>query len=691
MGQKRRQTLHNRERRKKAEKTRRLKSKQHPKTLALAPGVTARLSGRRIRFENNQTPAQRAASIEDRRARVAELPEAIDSLIGELRRLLKPLPTLQLWSALTLAVVAHDPETYSETTSRPLIELEYPTWLGLLEPTPTDSSDVIDGTQIEEVLEKTKAIIDLVFMYIIHERAPVDSGVEPVAYEISGRTRTYELAVRNPGYSHHHQQMLIKLFSRFDQECDDLLGFTISDAITMTNTIGEIFEPRLDARRREAHESVDILLDQVSKYQKDRIVDSQIPLEVIEELSRLNRPDRKARARSISMAWFVFGFQELFTVATVEIAEICGLSESTTAAFLETFSLPFGQPPIPGNWPSRYEPLELAPLVRLPEGKFFAHLITKLNWSIKDQFELALKGRPGVWERYQHHRSTVVEIETLELLRNCLPGAEVYHDLNYTVNSPDGEPINFQLDGLIVYDTVLFLVEAKAGAMRWSARRGAPISLREDLQKMVGEAHEQAIRASAFIDSEPEVSFKIQDGGNLSIAGSSFSQRIIVTSTLDELSVFTTRLAELAGLGIMSDGPLPWAVSLPDLRVISELIDYGPQLVHFLRCRASLNQLPISAPDELDYFSHYLKFGLKFEMELEGNSVGASILSHTGDFDDYYLHEMGIRKTPAEKPQQALTDSIREQIATICHEQPAGFVDDACRLLDQWRNDIESV
>ena len=389
------------------------------------------------------------------------------------------------------------------------------------------------------------------------------------------------------------------------------------------------------------------------------------------------------------MGWGLFGLEDVFTVSPKDFAAKAGVSEEVVTAFLGQFSLPFGQKPIANSWPSRYEPLEKAPLLRLPDGGYYVHLVTKLLWAIKPNLEDVLLHQEGVWERYNRHRSKFLETKALELLAKCLPAATVYHDLSYSVRNEHSEETQYQLDGMLVYDSVLFLVEGKAGSLSPEARRGAP-SLDEDLEKLVGEAHAQALRALKYVEGAEQVTFHLKDGQKISIRREDFTRVILVTSSLDSLSVFTTSLAELSKLGVIRSGEFPWSVDLFDLYVFAELIESGAQLVHYLQCRMELNTQPVRSFDEMDYLGHYFKFGLNFSYELSTKPGHIGMLSHTVDFDDYFLYQMGQRKTPAPKPVQALPPDLRKQIQAIDSAREPGYVEKICALLDGWRSSLST-
>ena len=57
----------------------------------------------------------------------------------------------------------------------------------------------------------------------------------------------------------------------------------------------------------------------------------------------------------------------------------------------------------------------------------------------------------------------------------------------------EGIETAYELDDIVIYDTVPMLVESKAGTISAAARKGAP-SFREDVGKLIVNAQEQCLR-----------------------------------------------------------------------------------------------------------------------------------------------------------------------------------------------------
>jgi len=111
-------------------------------------------------------------------------------------------------------------------------------------------------------------------------------------------------------------------------------------------------------------------------------------------------------------------------------------------------------------------------------------------------------------ERYQQARAKCLEALAVKFLERLLPGATVGRNLFYP--TPDGSLA--ETDALLLFDRYLFIIEAKAGGMRPSARRGAPLALKEAFGRIIEEAFVQSGRVREYILSRGEAIFTDKSG-----------------------------------------------------------------------------------------------------------------------------------------------------------------------------------
>ena len=639
------------------------------------------LDGPRIRFETSADPAERAKARDQIAAWAESAPAEINARIEQISSALATYPTASLLAQLTGIVKLGDPERYKESETKHLdIELEYATWLLLQLSGPVGGSEWIGGQQLKALVDDLHDLVQTVLLY----NGVRDSKTSGTLDGLARKTRIHEIAVRSPGYQHHLIELLRSLFGPFESDLAATCGFTANEAIAASQAIRDHVNEAIMSPVNEGRRQRRLLPSILKKGTTDDLMAIGIPEDVSRVLFALPQKNREERAIAYLVGKVWNSFHSAMIVDGPTIASRAGIDPGSASAFLDAFSLPFGQMRIADNWPSRYEPQYLAPLIRLDEGAYFAHLNSALPWSVRPNLERKLR-EAGLWQSYEKHRSDTVEAEALRLLTAILVGSRSYGNLQYAMPDAHGDLVQYEVDGLILYDEVLVVVEAKGGSISAAARRGAP-SLEEDLKEILGRAHEQAARATKYLRSTDEAVFRTADGEELVLRLSDFSRVIEVAVTLDPISAFVANWAGILESQVLESSHFRWSVELLHLRIIAEVIDFGPQFVHYVDCLSRVPPGVLEFNDVLDTLGRYFKNGLNFDFELSHPATaGIGLLTHTAGFDEYFLYEMGERQSPARRPTMALDSDTYSILQVLCETGAPGFVERACDVLDKWR------
>jgi len=498
-----------------------------------------------------------------------------------------------------------------------------------------------------------------------------------------------QISVRTPWYLHHRYDFLRTLFAPFDEWFASTVGCSMTESIRFSEQLPGFLSSRFEIRRQQA-----FALEREFKraFRRSRVRPPQ--LQSRQRAKRLRRTaiqsEKKAlrRIRHAVLSQVLSRLGEVLSFSAVELAEACGGNPNSAEAFLKLFSVDFGTEAAE-PLPQPVHKLHTYPIVH-HGGRFLPAGLALLSAAIQFRAEdllnpdskLSANQDPSLWERYVRHRKTLVEKQALQLLGNALKTSEVYHSLRYRFQE-DGAAKEAELDGLVAYDSALIVVEAKAGGLTEAARRGGPRRLVRDLGKLVAEAHSQGTRATKYISEAPVCTFRLSDDSIVTVDKSRFKHIFQITVTLDPLGSFTANMAELSELGIFKPGDLPWAVSLPDLRVISELTEFPCMLIHYLLRRSKLNTTRrLKADDELDWFAYYLKEGLYVEGMILRDFETLTLMSHTTPLDDYYFYKAGLRSTPAPKPTQEMPGVMRQILAKFTADGQPGHLAACLTLLD---------
>src|SRR5262249_43360233 len=136
-------------------------------------------------------------------------------------------------------------------------------------------------------------------------------------------------------------------------------------------------------------------------------------------------------------------------------------------------------------------------------------------WRLRPRLEAALKRNQKSFATYEEARSRYVETRSVDHLASVLHPDTVYRNLEYSAVLDTGEELVGEFDGLIVVDTFMVLVEAKARTMRASGERGAPDSLKTEIEAIIEHGLDQLAKHRRAL--APDATLKLRDANGKAV------------------------------------------------------------------------------------------------------------------------------------------------------------------------------
>lgn len=667
-------------------------------------GPTAESSGSmvpRVPAQSQPNEERNVASEEERKAFLADIVRQaksfktdIENQVVELETILSDYDPFDIIGHVWMANAIHNPNTYKEYAHHGNdAHTEYAALLYLTRPYHESTERLVPGPIIEVINNKIDNLFRLVVMNLtLGDIDPERTDPPDPLMELRWNTLNRSILVRYPGYRHHLEYALRGILLPLDNQIERILGFTTEDALAAISGISMMLSRRINERRDQAREGLKGQLHDLKHYRKkNRAEGSGLDQDVLQQLARLKPSDAKRQLLSAAAAWTFFAFGETLLFTSAELASETGRPLERIESYLKSMSLEFGTVDARYRVPAPTHPLMSHPLIH-HEGRYFCPVGNSLPWGLRAGLEeylnpQSLTAAAGtteqIWQQYQAARATYVETRAIELLKRIMPHANTYQNLTYDI-VVDENAGKAELDGLILLDSALFVLECKAGSMSPPARRGGHKRMIDDLKELVGEAYSQALRAKEFIQSCDTPEFQLRDGSTVKIDKTKFDKIFLITVTLEPLDAFVTTLYQLEDLGLFAKGDLPWCVSLLDLEVVADMIESPGEFVHYLRRRHKISQeRRVTAHDELDWLGCYLSQGLYFDNEFgEDGPDRIQLLSFTTEFDDYYMTVLGERTVPAPKPRQPMPDVFRQIVLEIEKLRPEAYLDATLALLE---------
>ena len=557
-----------------------------------------------------------------------------------------------------------------------------------------------DGPRVESPEDWTpiKEDVQSLFMHamLVDILAAHADGVE--MDDLHSRVAGHELMVRNAAYRTHYDVVLRGLFQPVADRLLQVAGFTVDNAIAVADAVVQHEQNALNAAARLSFEAAEqTLLEPSLHYAKtgEWTLDGYRPPQgYLDHIAGGSHRDVRSALRAMASAGATRYYIDAQIFSVEDIAAASGVPLDRTRAFFNLTSISPGdiifEPDAdPGRFllPASVHPLMTRPYVRLSGDYLVAPSAGGVIPNLQRILEGALKPNAKAWNRYQAHRHDFTLSTGVALLLQIMPDATAERELDYTFHDPDvGKRVDGELDALIEYDTALFLVEAKGHTLDDPSRRGAPDRLRKRLGEILTGSHAQALRARRFLDTADAVAFARKDDSEVHVR--SRDRRIYLISLTLEPVGHITGLPEAASHpDLFASSDIPWTVCLYDLMVIADLLTLPPALPHYVERRLRAAQMGIlSAPDELDFFGHYLHNGLYYDdsdLVHDGQRVDfVAVGSFTVSMDDYYLHQEGARTVRARKPSLTIDGHTRRLVEDIDASGLPGRLDAALAILD---------
>lgn len=174
-----------------------------------------------------------------------------------------------------------------------------------------------------------------------------------------------------------------------------------------------------------------------------------------------------------------------------------------------------------------------------------------------------------------------VAIDALaRLLPNCSSIA------NATYETTDCQVV--EVDGVVIWHDVCFLVESKSGYLSLRARQGVDDAATAELKDTIGDGFYQACRLLHQLEVQREVLLRDGQGVQFLLERGKIRRAYVILPTADFLGHITTTLKRLWENDILADGSLPLLVSIQDLLLLTAIIPSGLEFISYLDYREEL-------------------------------------------------------------------------------------------------------
>lgn len=309
------------------------------------------------------------------------------------------------------------------------------------------------------------------------------------------------------------------------------------------------------------------------------------------------------------------------------------------------------------GWPLRLLPTRIRPFLSV-NGKYYCFdLATLMDSLYRIVQRLIIKLRPDYRETWNEKQKKITEELPLILFRKILPSATIYQNVFYKGLVGDSGKTDWcETDGVIIFDDLLIVLEAKGGAFTYTPPTTDFDAYINSTKELIMKPATQAVRFLEYMNGKDEIElYNSEHHVVTTIQNKQFKNIVPFCVTLDDLTELAARSNKLKPIGIEISKPV-LSVSINDLRVYADIFESSVIFAHYLEQRmAAAADSTLDLFDELDHLGLYHRQNMyvTHAKDLVQNFKTDRIQwnGYTKDLDVYY-HNLLINPDEAVKPIQ---------------------------------------
>ena len=373
---------------------------------------------------------------------------------------------------------------------------------------------------------------------------------------------------------------------------------------------------------------------------------------------------------------------EVFTFSADEIVDLSEneLSKEQIICFFDKLSYCFGDLK---DFTKEHiildNPIHNKPFIKIENDKYFSSvwgLFPHICIKILENF---VNDNEDLSNNYKITKAEYLENELENLFKSNFPDAQIFRG-NIWKNNDDNK--EYENDLLVIVDSFAIVVEAKSGVLSSAAKRGAPDRLFKNLQGLIEEPSEQALRFIGFL-KQHNTSIELLDKNHkkFTIPMSKVKYYIPLGVTFSQLGIISSNLKLLIEAGVTTKkiNELTTSINLTDLQTVFELLPSQALKIHYLQRRREFEANIEYTGDEMDLLAFYLDTGFNLGTKEFEDKWYLNLVLKSKELDPYMTK---ASYSEGKKPQIRLTSWWKDILDFIDKRKPEKWLETSFILLN---------
>jgi len=489
---------------------------------------------------------------------------------------------------------------------------------------------------------------------------------DDVIQNISRQVTRHEYTIRNPGHPSHHFQFCKEMFTPIDHLVKQSFGFSVVESVKLREKLGDFLNDRLQTELEKIKSEVTLCVNEISEYKKTGNIktDSIFDLDVMNEFCKRNSEENKEFIFGHLFSKMSFKLGNVISFEAKDLASYAEVELESVIKFLDTFSNDF---PSVSRETEIFAPVSILkskPILR-HNGRYLVPSVPLLTFCVVRFIEKNLSINKLLSKRYSDIRHDFVLNKGLSYFSKILPSATVLPpNLFY---GPNGGPP--ETDGIIIWDRILMIIEAKAVRISDKAKIGG-LQMKKHIKDIVRKSYEQAQRTYDYILESKNAKFETKKGEKFEININDFDDVVFVSLNLESIGSWAMQIKATNEIGYFKSNHFPLIISLYDLVIFADMINNPILFFDYIKRRKQfLSEPRFDVFEELDLLGHYMEGGLNIyslKRMMDSDDFTHLTMDITTDkFNDYYMQLEGRGVGYASKPKIEINPDLNNLLLRL--------------------------